>query len=305
MLTEFSKQIFPPIIVCLGLIGNIFTLIVFSKKNLSKISKLLRILTISDSFGILSILQHYINNNFGINIRIFSDLSCKIFGYLAYVFFPISAWLLVYVCIERFFMIKYPIKYKFLQRNSVQISIVSLIIILNLVMYSGIFISVKVLKIVSHDQHNNSVTMFICYPISLQLMNLFATIDIINSTIITSFLMIINTGLLIYALYQSRAKFFHPNPTKQEKKRKLKDIQFALSCISLNILFLVMNVPNKLNTLINNDTSSDTFYILDDVFYLNFGLSFIIHFISNRNFRQEVFISICKLSNNSNKKILK
>ena len=299
MLGEFSKQIFPPIIVCLGIIGNIFTLIIFSRKNLSKISRLLRILTISDSFGILSVLQHYIKNNFGINIRILSDLSCKFFLYLAYIFFPISAWLLVYVCIERFFMIKFPLRYKFLQRKSVQIYIVSLIIILNSVLYSGIFVSVKVLKIMSNNQHNNSVTSLLCYPITLQLLNLFATIDIINSTIITSFLMVFNTGLLIYALYQSRAKFYNPNPTKQEKKRKKKDIQFALSCISLNILFLVMNVPNKLNTLINNDTSSDTFYILDDVFYLNFGLSFIIHFISNRNFRQEVFICISKMSNRS------
>ena len=295
MLGEFSKQIFPPIILCLGLIGNIFTLIIFSRKNLSKMSKLLRILTVSDSFGLLNILQHYLKNNLFINIRTISDLSCKVFEYLVYIFLPISAWLLVYVCIERFFMIKYPLRYKHLKRKSVQLSLVLLIIIINLVFYTVIFFGIQVFKTVSYDKFNNSVTHLICYPISLPLMNLFVTVDLLNSTILPGCLMIVNTGLLIFALYKSRSKFFHQNPNKQEKKRKKKDIQFALSCISLNIIFLVMNVPNRLNTMITYDTSSDTFHLLDNFYYLHFGLSFLIHFISNRNFRQEVFICTCRL----------
>ena len=300
MYGQFLKQTFPPILICLGLTGNIFTLIIFSRKNLSKISKLLRILTISDSFGVLNIAQHYLDNTFEINIRTFSDFSCQGFEYLAYIFLPISAWLLVYVCIERFFMIKYPSRYKFLQRSLVRMSIVSMIIISNLAFYTMIFFGVKVFETVSQDMFNNSITDLICYPTYEHYMYIFVTLDIINSTILPSCLMIVNTGLLIFALFQSRSKFFCPNPSKQEKKRKKKDIQFALSCISLNIIFLVMNIPNRLNTLITRDITSDTYYLLDNMYYSNFGLSFLIHFISNRNFRQEVLTCLCKIKNYSN-----
>ena len=272
--------------------GNIFTLAIFWRKNLSNMSKLLRILTISDSFGVLNILQHYLKNTFNIDVRAFSDLSCKIFGFMTYFFLPISAWLLVYVCMERFLMIKYPSRYKVLRRNSVQIGLVLLITILNFAFYSVILFNLKILKIVNQDQFNSSTTSLLCYPnqISLQLMNSFFTFDLINSVVLPAFLMILSTSLLIFAVFQSRSKFFHQNQTQQDKKRHKKDLQFAFSCISLNVVFLALNVPNRLYILITSDTTSDTFYILNNMYFLNFGLSFLVHFVSNKNFRKEVFI---------------
>ena len=170
----------------------------------------------------------------------------------------------------------------------------------NFALYTGVIFGVKVFKIDSQNKFNNSNSILICYPLSSQQMKIAIIVDLLNSTILPGLLMIVNTGLLIFALYKSRSKFFHRNPTRQEKLRKKKDIQFAISCISLNIIFLVLNVPNRLNTIITKEISSDTYYLLDNFYYLHFGLSFLIHFVSNRNFRQEVFICACNIKITSN-----
>ena len=99
-------------------------------------------------------------------------------------------------------------------------SIVALIIMFNFALYTGVIFGVKVFKIDSQNKFNNSNSILICYPLSSQQMKIAIIVDLLNSTILPGLLMIVNTGLLVFALYKSICKFFHRNPTKQVKLRK-------------------------------------------------------------------------------------
>ena len=288
----FSTKIFPPTIICVGLFGNFLALVIFLRKKLSKMSKLLRILIIFDSFGLLQILQQYMKNEFQIDVRTLSDLSCKLSVYFAYLVRPISAWLLVYICFERFLIIKHPSKYLFLKKSSTQISFAILVVLFNLAYYSIILVEIRILKTFKTDQYNNSTIILQCSSTAKQLIDLSLIMDMVNSVLVPFFLMILSTCLLISAIFQSRSKFKLKISTKQEKNKHKKDLQFAFSSISLNIIFLVLNLPISLYLYITIENQSETFFILDNIYYLNFGLAFLVHYFSNNIFREEFLIIV-------------
>ena len=277
------------------LFGNFLTLLIFLRKNLSKMSKLLRILICFDSFGLLQIFQQYIKNAFKIDVRTLSDISCKIFVYFAYLARPLSAWLLVYICFERFIFIKHPFKYGFLKKGSTHVLFSIFIFIFNLAYYSIILIEVKIIKVPQIDKLNNSIDSVICYSTSNQIIHLFFMMDMVNSVFIPFILMILSTCLLILFITQSRSKIMNQNSVQhqvQVRKIQKNDFHFAFSSISLNIVFLILNLPVCLYLYITEDVKSETFFILDNLYYLNFCSGFFVHLFSNKIFREEFFIIV-------------
>jgi len=75
-LTEFSSRYFTPAMIIVGSIGNLFGLIVISKKKLTKIGpKIIYIsLFISDMIALAFIFQLYALSEFNLNITVISSL---------------------------------------------------------------------------------------------------------------------------------------------------------------------------------------------------------------------------------------
>ena len=255
-------------------------------------SKLLRIIVFFDSFGLLQILQQYIKNTFNIDARTLSDLSCKIFVYFAYLVRPLSAWLLVYICFERFLFIKHPLKYAFLKKGSTKILFSILILIFNLAYYSIILIEIKIIQVSQIDKLNNSIDIFKCYSTNNQIIHLFLMMDMVNSVLVPFILMILSTCLLVLFVAQSRSKIMNRNSLLQVLERKIhkNDFYFAFSSISLNIVFLILNFPVCLYLYITEGGQSEKFFILDNMYYLNYGSGFFVHLFSNKIFREEFYI---------------
>ena len=104
--------------------------------------------------------------------------------------------------------------------------------------------------------------------------------DLMNSTVLPFIGMFILSIALIICVYRSRSRI---NSSTSRENR------FAMSAISLNIMFLVLNFPLTIYNLLACDD-----VILGNIFYLlyygYFGLGFYMQIIVNRDFRDEFLL---------------
>ncbi|XP_060572255.1 kappa-type opioid receptor-like [Ruditapes philippinarum] len=104
------------IFLVVGLVGNSLTIAVLIYKKWKNIASrhILIALAVSDTAMICShtFNQDFLQDLFKLDVRAFSDIGCKIF----YIFYRTSkmtsSWFIVFLCIERFVAVKFPLKVK-------------------------------------------------------------------------------------------------------------------------------------------------------------------------------------------------
>ena len=119
MASLIVNDILPIAISMVGLAGNSWCFLVFSRSRFANLSMafFFRVICLVDTFGIFQLLLFYLRNSHDINIRVYSPLMCKLFGYLAYSVTPISAWNLAYISLERFLTIRFANRIKLLKNR--------------------------------------------------------------------------------------------------------------------------------------------------------------------------------------------
>ena len=291
-MTESFKVIllyYPPILIVIGIIGNILIFFSFTLKKLSNLSmsKFIKVISIVDSISLLTFIQHYTNFSFDINFGNYSELTCKLFAYSTHVCGPISAWILVYISIERFISIRFKSISSIFKKACFQNTFIILIIAFNLAIYSPFLIFESDIKRVEDIYvQNETSSNFLCDHINANIYNILSIVDLFNSSIVPFIFMIISTSFLIYLVVNSRNKI--PKTKKENTiKRFKKDVQFGIVSITLSVSFLVFSLP--ICVFILTKSSSDNMFILCDYLYFtNFGIQFFLHFLSNKIFRNEI-----------------
>ncbi|CAF1248846.1 unnamed protein product [Rotaria magnacalcarata] len=111
------------IIYILGFIGNTFAFITFSNSRMRLISSsiFLLILSISDTFALITSLWFFLSDAFSIRLQNYSALACRFRTFFAYVFMDLSSWCLVGLALDRFLRIEIPLRAKIIctPRNAV------------------------------------------------------------------------------------------------------------------------------------------------------------------------------------------
>ena len=102
--------------------------------------------------------------------------------------------------------------------------------------------------------------------------------DLINSTIFPFFAMFFLSIALIVCVYRSRSRI-----------SSRRDNRFAVSAISLNIIFFALNFPLTLYDFISYDNDV-FFYFVYLLYYCYFGSSFYTQIIVNKDFRDEFLL---------------
>ncbi|KAL9905331.1 G-protein coupled receptor isoform 2-T2 [Glossina fuscipes fuscipes] len=102
--------VYVPIIVCMGSLGNILSVFVFSKTKLCKLSSsyYLAALAISDTCFLFGLFIQWLNF-FDINIYN-RDYFCQFFTFFSYLASFCSSWFVVAFTVERFIAVMYPLK---------------------------------------------------------------------------------------------------------------------------------------------------------------------------------------------------
>ena len=104
-----------PIIISMGTLFNILTIIVLLRKRMrsSSSSRYLIVLAVCDILALnVGLLRLYIREIMKVDIRNLSDAGCKIHIFLVYFFTHFSAWVLIFLAVERFIAVWFPFKAK-------------------------------------------------------------------------------------------------------------------------------------------------------------------------------------------------
>ena len=298
---EFSKVFeivfkiyYPLFIILFGLIGNLIVFLIFSNKHMINLNirNFFVLISITNSLGLIQFLQKFLIHAFDLNIRIFSTFHCQFFGFLAYVFGPMSAWILVYISIERYFSIFNNSMYFIFKNQNFQYFIIFSIVFYNIFFYMQIFFLNDL-----YISLNGNLSEISCESFMNEVFNdIFYYIDLFNSTLMPFIFMVLTSFLLVCKIYKSRSKF--QSKSKNNIKQK-KDIKFAISSITLNLIFLFFNLPMCIYQILPVSKVLSAYVIFNNLFYTSFSTQFIILFLTNSLFRKQ-FMKLLRIKDKSN-----
>lgn len=285
MFEYFIEAIYPPVLLALGLFGNMMSFAVFSRKRMANLSfrNIGRIMAIADIIYLLQLPEDYLTYHLKVNVRNMSVYSCKILRYFNFCLGPIPAWLLVYICYDRALSTVYPGKFLIFKTRSFKVLYVTFIIVFNLIFYVPVMLY--------HDKihlKNNTKDDLDCYFVEKNKAFIVVNMDLINSTIIPFILMTISSALIIHKLVKIRRKISRKKTFKRKNKTR-KDIRFSITSILLNFMFFVFNFPICLIQFVPS-----YLYCLSSLylFYSSYAINFYIFFFFNSVFRREVMLML-------------
>ena len=284
----FTMNTISAITVGIGFIGHILTIIVFLRKPFrnNSISTYCISLAIVECLALFKFAQAIGVLAYGINIADLSDELCKSFNYILTVLSSIQPFIIATFSIDKLLSMQtrsFPI----LQRKWFQLTIVSAIVIFNAAIYIYYPILLK--------RRELSPGRFLC---DLSAMSFFTILTIESFVgIILSFITMITTSVLtIRQLYKSRSSIERVGNVG--KKRKSRDAKYAITSVTMNILFIILKLPFMIFFFLNAYLLyyNVYFYNISGFFYYLFtSLSFFIHLATNSIFRRE-FLLLIRLS---------
>ena len=280
----YIKTIITLIMTFLGVIGNIISFLVFSRKTFRKnsISIYCRALAIFDMYIVLSIITDFYNILYNYYIPNYSDAVCKILSYAYHAFGPIPAWILVAFSIEKAISLK-KVKHAMNKPILHYLTVIG-IVLFNFLLYIAfpIFVKLSPLQI-------NSMTLYVCDPYNVSFGLVFNFVFLIEGSGLPFLIMLFSSVIMIKILRDSR---HHVEIVSSvDEKRKSRDRKFAVTSITFNVLFIVLKMPILVVTLIGyNFVSTYVYYIALALYFLNYSISFLVHFATNSLFRRELFI---------------
>jgi hypothetical protein len=195
-------------------------------------------LFISDIYLVLIIVT-YLQNGFNSDPTINSRLGCKIFSYFDYALSEISPWLLVYISIEKFISISYSSRRKIMRSMKNQILF---FICLSMVIFIGNIDEAFFNDIVVYDSSNEKFLR--CATINSEFQDISSIVFFVIQALLPFILMIVFSSLLILNIFKSRIQITN-------NKRLKKGTKFAVSSLSMNVLFAILNFPNSVALYFN------------------------------------------------------
>ena len=277
-------------VISVGIIGNVLSLIVFSRKKFRKnsISTYCRALAVFECLGIIQLIHDVYR--FIDETTFFYDLSdfnCKIFFYLWMEYMSIPGWILVAFSIDKMLNMRVS-KPSILKSKLFQWSVVAGIVLFCFFSYFFLLISLKL---------ERKMGIFLCNLSFLNYYDAFAYVQMTVSCAIPFTIMIMTSFVTIWLLWKSR-RLLERNGNDYKKKR-IRDTKYATSSIVCNLFFVTFKMPLMIYPLLS---STHFLYISIFLFIINCSSTFFIHLVTNSIFRYE-FLVIFRFKKPSAKRI--
>ena len=300
---------FYPIIAIVGAAANLISFKIFSNKKFEKtiFSSYFRFITLADTFTLILPLNKFLELNLNIYIQNMSEYLCKYRMYMTYVIPPISGWTLALISLDRLISIVKPTKFLFRKSRIFQFMLCGSILAFNFVFYLPILFASK-FKIDDQQTDYENISNKTVYFCEFNSINYLYWMDLFNSVLIPFTFMLTFTIFTLRALFKSRNKAnkHHQNQNKRRSKKKKKkvknntnknDLKFAITSVTLNLIFLILNIPfclyvviyEYIKVKIDHDMDSLIFSITLLFYYSNFLSVFFINVIVNSLFKAEFY----------------
>ncbi len=288
MISYFVIFLMAPIIFIIGLVGNLFGLLVLLRKNLAKIGPrgMYRFLFIMDIINLFSIIVSYLNSAFNLNLLIISKYACKLCIYLTIWLGTIPSYILIYISAEKIIATKYPSRKYFLRKTETQVIYFLIILSLNSV-YNLITIFVTDIIMIPIE-NSTTTTISVCGFINNHfLFTTFNWMDNVNRQIIPNILMITSSIIFLNSIWNLNQRIAQNFGTNHNLKKQISRI---VSLIILNISYIIFSLPVSIVGFyfLFNDIEFLASYYFKMIAY---SISFYIILFTNSLFRKE-FLSI-------------
>lgn len=270
----------------LGIVGNLISFLIFSRPifNKNSISIYCRALAIFDCFTLPQIYTD-------VNLLFFnsyppdnSEAFCKISHYVYVAFSCIPAWILVGFAIDKVLNMK-TTKLEFYKKRSFQLSLIAAIAIFHAAVYSEILIFIKRVPDISRQS-------LVCQSKSMPYVDLIGALYLLEGSLIPFVIMFATSIVMTRSIIRSRNRAIGRRKNSVLTKRKIRDIKFAITSLTFNILFVILKLPLIIYYLlfsINTDLGFSFFQVATLLFFINSSISFVVHMVSNSIFRKEFF----------------
>jgi hypothetical protein len=306
------------VVICIGIVGNIIAFIIFFGKKFENtiIPIYFRILAITDTGTLILAINRFLILKWGIRLRNHSHFLCVSIAYLFYIIPALSGWFLVFISIDRWIHIFKPTKLLFKKKFKFQLIASTCLILFNMIYYGQILFSKLETTILFDESTNQTLTKNKCILININ--GNLDWMDLFNSTLIPFIFMIFFTSMTVKLLYKVRnkirkaRKIFNAKKTFTRNKinnnivnhvsqrahsdsntTRSRDTKYAITSITLNFIFFVLNIPICVFTLVRDYGPTNTEvlidYIVSVLYYINFGSLFYINIMVNSIFREEFF----------------
>jgi hypothetical protein len=211
---------------------------------------------------------------------------CKFYQFCNFALDALGAWCLVYISVEKFINIAFHSKRFIFKRTKNQIIFLILLCFFTIIFNINVLFSVDILVF-----SDNSSSSSFCFPIDNEQALILAYMDLVKLIILPFSLMIIFSILLILSILKSR-KRVNINDSIRERKRLFKDIRFSISLISMNLLFILLNLPLGILSFFTKDylTFGELYVAFGYIYYLASSINFYLIFLTNSLFRKEFLI---------------
>lgn len=240
MLTFISQSI-----CWLGILGNFLMYMVYSQTSLRSISvsvyfRALAITNFLANFYSIEAFFEQVKDYYAMDK---SEFICKLYMYILYLTGPISAWFEVFAGFDRFLSVIYSKRFREFKKTKIHFTIVVFIVVFNLTFYSHILFNFKLVTYADSQTICLSPYWEITY-----LMNLY------NSAVVPFVLMILTSIATFVVIIKSRRRVkirmtntFNNNLSKRRRNR---DMKYAVTMIILHATFFLMNVPEPFYEII-------------------------------------------------------
>jgi hypothetical protein len=272
---------YPFILIIIGTLFNFFTFVVLSLPTFRTISRrptihYMRAIAIFDILMLYGWnLDHYLFGAHGFTLLLYSITSCKIVAFLNYFTPQVSAWLRVFICLDRYLSLSPPHKTWFNQSKNVLNIIACIIIVFTL-------INLHLLIFACFRNPNGTVNP------SARFYNIYPLWDYVNLVLYNCtpfiFMVIFNSGV-IYHLSRLRQ-------TSTVQNSRIQHRSITITFVITTFLFSLMTIPATVGfAFFSNTASYIVLHLLDTILYTYHILSFPLYMITFSEFRQ-VFLLI-------------
>ncbi len=216
-------------------------------------------------------LDHYLYGAHGFTLQLYNIPSCRFFSFLNYFSAQVSAWLRVFICLDRYLSLSRLHKTWFSQSKNVLIIIASIVTIFTIINFQFFLFACYYMP---DGTINTNSSLYIIYPL-WDMMNL----GLYNCA--PFIFMVIFNGGVIYHLIRLRQK-----STVQNSKIKHRSIYTTL--VITTFLFSIMTIPGTVGYAFFGNASLTLLHAFDSILYTYHILSFPLYMITFTEFREEV-----------------
>jgi len=278
--------------ISLGLIGNLLGIASTFKKKLIGCGPLLmfRHLFIFDMISMFIFSNFFLEQLFGIDFKMISSVACKLYYYAGFQAASVSPLVHVYITVERFLSIKYPVESNLLRTSSVQLKFVLLFLFLNLVVYLPMYFNHDIVTIQKYTSNQTAYNKTLCLFIDSKSKSIIFVLAVTSRILLPAILMIVFSFLLVLKMITKKGRVYLLYSPREIKLFR-KDLMLSFISIISNIFLICLNFPVILVVFVLKYSSISYFYAYN-LYYLSYCLNFYLFLIGWSLFNRKLLNSL-------------